>query len=146
MQLALLGAFFMRGEPFGKLNDAAIVIQYALALPLVLALHGLLRSQSQRLSIAALLLGVIGIAAIAILQVLLIVRVLSFAQEVLPVCAALFLIFGGWLLITGHLARSLPNLPRSMVMCFVGWTYLGYPIWAFWLARRLVATSPTVDR
>ena len=79
----------------------------------------------------------IGVLAIAVLQILLIAGVLSFDQQVGPVSVAFFGLFGGWLLITGYLGRGLQALPRSMLMSFVGWTYVGYPIWAFWLGGRL---------
>ena len=141
VQIALLVLFFARGEPFGTLNDGFIVVQYVLALPVVLALHHLLRQPGQKISTVALVLGIAGILAIVILQILLLADVLTFDQQVGPVSAALFLLFGGWLLITGYLGRSRQDLPHSMLICFVGWTYVGYPIWAFWLGRRLVASS-----
>ena len=52
-----LGLFFALGEPFGSLNDAIIVVQYLLALPLILALHRLLHRPGHLLSTFALLLG-----------------------------------------------------------------------------------------
>jgi hypothetical protein len=48
---------------------------------------------------------------------------------------------GGWGLppITGYLGRTMQVLPHSMLMSILGWTYFGYPIWAFWLGGRLRA-------
>ena len=140
VQIALLVLFFARGEPFGALNDGFIVVQYVLALPLVLALDRLLRQPGPLITTVALVLGIAGILAIALLQILLLTNVLTFDQQVGPVSAALFLLFGGWLLITGYLGRSRQDLPHSMLISFVGWTYVGYPIWAFWLGRRLIAS------
>ena len=137
VQLALLGLFYARGAPFGTLNDAAFVVQVLLALPLVFAFHRLLQRGGHTVRTIALLLGVFGILAIAVLQVLLIARVLTFAQQVVPVTTALFVVFGGWLLLTGYLARSLKVLPNSMLVSVIGWTYFGYPIWAFWLGNQL---------
>lgn len=137
LQLVLLGLFFALGEPYGTLNDAVIVVQYLLALPLILVLHRLLHRRGQLLSTIALLIGISGILTITVLQILLITHVLSFEEQVGPVSAAFFLLFGGWLLITGYLGRRMRDLPRSMLMSLVGWTYLGFPIWAFWLGGRL---------
>jgi len=137
VQLALLGLFYARGEPFGTLNDAVVVVQYLLALPLILALHLLVHRRGQLLSTVALVLGIGGILAIAVLQILLIARVLSFAQQVGPVSAAIWLLFGGSILITGYLGRRLSVLPDSLRMSILGWTFVGYPIWAFWLGGRL---------
>jgi hypothetical protein len=137
VQLALLGLFFARGAPFGTLNDAAFVVQVLLALPLVFGLNRLLHRSGHTVRTSALLLGVLGILAIAALQLLLIARVLTFAQQVVPVTTALFVVFGGWLLLTGYLARSLKVLPNSMLVSVIGWTYFGYPIWAFWLGNQL---------
>jgi hypothetical protein len=137
VQLALLGLFYAQGAPFGTLNDVAVVVQYVLALPLILALHKLLHRSAPTASAIALWLGLGGILAIVVLQALLIAGVLSFAQQVGPVSAALFLLFGGSLLTFGYLGRSLKVLPNSMLMSILGWTYFGYPIWAFWLGSRL---------
>lgn len=137
VQLVLLGLFYAQGGPFGTLNDVAVVVQYVLALPLVLALHKLMRRSAPTASAIALWLGLTGILAIVVLQALLIAGVLPFAQEVGPVSAALFLLFGGSLLTFGYLGRSLNVLPNSMLVSVIGWTYFGYPIWAFWLGRQL---------
>jgi hypothetical protein len=135
VQLALLGLFYWQGAPFGTLNDEAFVVQVLLALPLVLALHRLLHRSNRTIRTIASLLGVIGILAITVLQIRLIEGELRFAQEVGPVSVAIFVLFGGWLLITGYLGRKV--LPNSMLVSVIGWTYFGYPIWAFWLGRRL---------
>jgi hypothetical protein len=142
VQLALLVLFYALGGPFGTLNDGAIVLQYLLAVPVMLALHRLLHPRAARASTIALMLGILGVLAISVLQVLLIVGVMPFAVQVGPVTAALFLLFGGWLLIAGYLGRSLPFLRPSLLMSIVGWTYLGYPVWAFWLGRRLRSAPP----
>lgn len=135
----------MRGEPFGSLNDAGIVVQYLMALPLIVALHDL--RPRGRVSTASMLLGLTGVSAITVLQVLLLAHVLTFQQQGGPVSAALFILFGGWLLITAYQGRRVPRLRYSVVMSVLGWTYFGYPIWAFWLGRRLRSTrESSVDQ
>jgi uncharacterized membrane protein len=84
-------------------------------------------------------LGVVGIAAIAILQILLVAGKLTFSQEVGPVSFAVFVLFGGWLLLTGYLSRSQRLVRNSMLVSVLGWAYVGYPIWAFWLGKLLGA-------
>ena len=141
VQLALLVLFFALGGPFGTLNDATIVVQYVLAVPVMSALHRLLQPRAPRASGIALGLGILGVLVIGVLQALLIIGVMPFAVQVGPVTAALFLLFGGWLLATGYLGRSLAFLRPSLLMSIVGWTYVGYPVWAFWLGRRLESAA-----
>lgn len=139
VQIGLLVLFFILGEPYGHLNDAVVIVQYLLAFPLMLALHQLLSYRAPVLSAIALVLGVVGMFAIAILQILLVIGTLSFSQEVGPVTVALFVPFGGWMLLTGYLSWSQLLMPRSIAMSVAGWTYGGYPFWAFWLGRQLGA-------
>lgn len=137
IQIALLVLFYISGEPYGHLNDAVFIVQVLLALPLILALHQLLRSRAPLLSATALVSGIVGMFAIAILQFLLVIGVLPFSQEVGPVTFALFVPFGGWLLLTGYLSSAQSLMPGSIPMSIAGWLYLGYPVWAFWLGRQL---------
>ena len=144
--IALLVLFFAFGEPYGHLNDVAVVVQYLLALPLVLALHRVLRLREPALSTVALVLGVAAVAAIALLQIMVIAPVLKFSQQVGPITFSLFVLFGGWLLITGYLSRSHKLMPHSVLMSVIGWTYFGYPAWAFWLGRRLALLNEASER
>ena len=73
------------------------------------------------------------------LQLLLIFGVLTFAQQVLWLSLAMLLGVGSWLVITGLLARSTGRLPNSVLMSILAVPYFGYPVWAFWLGRRLIS-------
>jgi hypothetical protein len=121
---------------FGRVNDVLIVVQYALALPAAVGLHALLRARNRRLSRVVLVIGLIGMLAVVVLQLLLVFGVLTFEREVGLVVLAL-LVVGAWLLITGTLAR--PILPHSQRMSLLAVPYIGYPIWAFWLGTQLLS-------
>lgn len=141
VQIALLMVFFIVGQPYGTLNDVAFVVQDLLALPLLLALHQLLRERAPTESTVALALGVTGVFAIAVLQILLIAHVLTFSQEGGPVTFALFALFGGWMLMAGYLCRAQMLMQHSVAFSIIGWSYIGYPVWAFWLGRQLTALN-----
>jgi hypothetical protein len=76
--------------------------------------------------------------AVVALQFLLVVRALTFAQQVVPVSTAV-LVVGVWLVATGYLGRSTGLLPRGLLMSLPAVPYFGYPIWALWLGRTLQA-------
>jgi hypothetical protein len=86
----------------------------------------------------ALLLGMTGMAAVASLQYLLVAGVLTFAQQGGPVSVAI-LVVGAWLLITGYLGQASGALPRGVLFSWLVLPYFGYPIWAFWVGRLLLA-------
>ena len=74
--------------------------------------------------------------AVVLLQFLLVARVLTFAQQVVPVSIAV-LVVGVWLVATGYLGRATGLLPRALLMSLPAVPYFGYPIWALWLGRTL---------
>lgn len=128
----------MELRTFGRLSDICGIIQYLLALPITLALHQLLKARAPVLSKTAMLIGIAGIIAFVILQLLLVIGVLSFAEQVGPVVVAL-LVVGVWLVITGYLGRSTGDLPHSLLTSILAVLFFGYPIWAFWLGRLLLS-------
>jgi hypothetical protein len=124
------------GGPIGWFNDLLVMIQYALALPIAIVLHAVFSRYSPGLSWLALIVGVAGMLGVVVLQALLLVRALSFEQQVVPVSIAI-LVVGAWLVITGYLGRSTGLFRHSLRMSLVAVPYFGYPIWAWWLARSL---------
>jgi hypothetical protein len=130
-------------QRFGPLNDVCLIIQYLLALPIALALHQLFRTHAPVLSRVAMLIGIVGMIAVVVLQLLLVVGVMTFDEQVGPVMVAL-LVAGAWFVITGHLGRSTRKLPRGLVMGILAAFFLGYPIWAFWLGRQLLGGRLTL--
>ena len=122
---------------FGRLNDISVIVQYTLALPVVLLLQRLLRPHRPVLGLVATLVGVVGMLAAIVLQILLVAGVLSFSQQVGMVIVA-FMVILGWFVVVGYLARSTDRLPKSMLMYVLAGLYFGYPVWAFSLGRRLL--------
>ena len=140
--IAFLFAFFVLGAPTGRLNDIAVIVQYSLMLPIALALYRVLRSHNPSLSLAALLIGIPGMLAVIVLQILLVTGVLPFANQIVPVVIA-FLVVLIWFIINGYLGRSTNKLPNRMLLHVLAGLYVGYPFWAFSVGRRL--RSPSQD-
>ena len=130
------------GQVFGRVNDVLIMVSYPLVIPAVLALRSLVRPRSPVMSDLAALVGIGAIGAIAVLQALLVVGLLTFEQQVGPVSIAL-LMLGVSLVVTGHVGRSSGVLPHGFRMGLIGATYVGYPLWARWAGRRL--TRPDLE-
>lgn len=134
--IALLIAFFTLGDPFGRANDVAVILQYSLMMPIAFALNQILRSHNPDLSLAALLIGIPGMLAVIVLQILLVTEMIPFAVQIVLVVIA-FLVVLVWFIITGYLARSTDILPSSMLLHVLAGLYIGYPVWAFMVASRL---------
>lgn len=135
---ALYVALFATGRGFGlgEINDAAIVVQYVLMLPIAIVVWQILRPHAPNASLVLLVVGVAGILAIIVLQVLLLAHVLPFRRQIGMVSVA-FLVVAVWFVINGRLARSASRLPQGMALHVLAASYIGYPFWAFSLARRL---------
>ena len=129
---------------FGRLNDISVIIHYTLTLPIALVLRQLLRPYGPVLSLVAMLLGIVGMVAAIVLQTLLVTGVLSFTQQVGMVIIA-FMVILAWFVINGYLGRSSDKLPNSMILHVLAGLYIGYPVWAFSLGRRLRALGPKSD-
>jgi len=136
--IVFLIAFFALKAPTGRLNDIAVIVQYSLMLPIALAMYQILKPTNPTLSLAALLIGVPGMLAVIVLQVLLVTDVLPFANQIVPVVIA-FLVVLVWFIINGALARSTDKLPSNMLLSVLAGLYIGYPLWAFSVWRRLRA-------
>ena len=126
------------GMTFGMLNDICVAIQYLLTIPIAVALYRILLPHNPRLIGAATVIGIIMMIAVIVLQLLLVFKVLTFEQQALWVSLAMIVGVGSWMVITGYVARSTGRLPNSVLMSWVGASYLGYPVWAVWLGRRLL--------
>lgn len=125
------------GLVFGWINDVLVMVSYLLAMPSAIALRALLRPHAPVLSELATVIGISAIAAIVVLQWLLVVRALTFEEQIGPVSIAL-LVVAVWFVMTGYLGRSSGALPHGVRMGLLAATYIGYPIWAFWLGRHLL--------
>ena len=140
--MLFVGAYVTTGRPapwpIGWINDVTSMLMYLTALPIPVALYDLLKGRALGLNRVALAIGIAGMAAVVVLQYLLLTHVLTFAQQGGPVIGAILMV-GIWLLITGHLGQSSGKLPRAMLFSALAVPYFGYPVWAFWLGRRLLA-------
>ena len=125
------------GLVFGWINDVSAVLAALLMLPLVIALHVLLRPHAPIMSGLAMVIGLGVNLAIMVLQSLLVVGALTFQEEIGPVLIA-FLFLVVWLVLTGSLGSSSGALPHGLRMGLLAVTYVGYPLWAFWLGRHLL--------
>jgi len=125
------------GYTFGMLNDICVAIQYLLTIPIALALYRILLPHNAPLIRIATIIGIGAMVAVIVLQLLLFFGVVTFQQQVAWVSLAI-LVVGARLVITGLVARSTGRLPNSVMMSAVAVPYLGYPVWAFWLGRRLL--------
>ena len=136
--IALYVALIVSGEGrgFGKLNDVSVIVHYTLLLPIIIALHRVVRPHAPALSMVSMLVGTIAVVVAVVLQILLVAGVLSFAEQIGMVVVA-FLVVLGWFIVTGYLAGYTNALPRGMRLYVAAGLYFGYPFWAFSLARRL---------
>ena len=157
--------FFALGERFGAINDAFSVAQMALTIPVAAALYPMARSSSSGLALSAAALGILGAGVAAVLQALLVVRVVGFEQTIREVLAAGGAV-GVWLILTNLLALGAEALPGGLVAfglfagagsiisvagfylggqqhpLFYGGALLGvtgYAVWAAWLGRLMLA-------
>lgn len=124
------------GLPFGRINDVLVLVSFLLAAPTAVALHGILRRRLPILSLVTLGLGLTALAAIVVLQALLILDVLTFEQQIGPVSVALF-VLAVWFVLTGYLGSSGGDPQHGAWMGLLAATYVGYPIWAIWIGRKL---------
>jgi hypothetical protein len=98
---------------FGTLNDVTGLLQLLFMLPLAEALYLLSSERRPGLSLAAMVLGMLGLLAAVIVQTLLVVGVISFAVN-LPIVLAALPLIGGWLIVANHLGRSGGSLSRKL--------------------------------
>lgn len=121
----------------GAINDALAIVVYGLALPVVPAMHVLLRETGATRSLLLAAIGAAGIVVTMILQWLLVTGVLTFEQQIVPVSIALLAV-GTWMVGTGVLAARTGLLPRGRRDGLLGALSVGYPVWAFGIGRRLL--------
>ena len=112
------------------------MVSYALMAPAVLALLLLLRPRAPILSAMVAVVGLLSIAGIVFLQLLLVIGVLTFEQQIGP-ASAVYIGLAAWFVLTGYLGRVAGVLPNGVRWGILGATYVGYPFWAIWMGRHL---------
>jgi hypothetical protein len=164
---------------WGPLSDICPIVQMLALLIVVQALYRLDRSGAA-LNRLTYLIGIVGTLGVSILQLLLVIGVISFEQEIGPMLSATAIV-GVWLVLASHLGRRQAQLPARLVWLGIGvgaalalelplfavmggavdWqnimsnpllmvgaalvfvmSYVGFPIWAFWLGHTLVNHQP----
>jgi hypothetical protein len=128
------------GMALGWVNDVTAVVTLPLALPGMLALHARLRPTAGRAGDVLLVVGVGSSGAIVVLQLLLVTGALTFEQQVGPVMVA-YLGLGTWLVTSSWLGHRAGVLDFGAGTGAFAALYVGYPVWAFRLARQLAGTS-----
>jgi len=126
------------GQTFGGMNDALILVAYALAVPGVLATAEMLRSRHPRLVVVGALVALAAIFAITVLQWQLVTGALTFEQQIGPVSIA-FLALGAWFVLSAYLGAGL--LPYGVGIGVLAALYVGYPLLAFRLGRTLLGRN-----
>ena len=124
------------GMRLGFINDLTGIVTLPLAVPAMLVLHDRLRPTTGRAGDALLVLAIGATIAIVVLQVMLVTRVLTFEQQIGPVSLA-FLALAAWFIATGRLATRAGLFPHGTTLGVAAAAYVGYPLWAFKLARAL---------
>lgn len=124
------------GEQLGRLNDAAVAVQYTLMLPIAVALWRLLRPAGRRAALLTLAIGLFGMLTVIVLQLLLVFGVVPFQTQIFFVSVGFFITLAWFVLITRS-GAGVPAVPQSMTLAVLAGLYVGYPVWAWMLSRRL---------
>lgn len=138
------------GLVFGWINDVLVMVAYLLALPSAIALGALLRPITPVASGLATMIGSGAILAVVVLQAMLVLGTLTFEEQIGLVSIAL-LVLAVWFVMIGYLGSSSGVIPHGLRMGLLAATYIGYPVWAFWLGRHLLrlvlqpVEGPVVD-
>lgn len=132
------------GLTVGNVNDWLAILVYGLALPVVPAMHVVVRETGQVRSLVLATIGAAGIVITLVLQWLLASGRMAFEQQIGYVSLSLMAV-GAWMVGTGHLAKRVGFLPNGIRDGLLGAVYLGYPVWALSVGRRLLRSAGSGD-
>lgn len=125
------------GLTVGNINDWLAIAVYGLVLPVVPAMHVVVRETGQVRSLLLATVGAAGIVITLVLQWLLASGRMAFEQQIGYVSISLLAV-GAWMVGTGYLAKRVGFLPTGVRDGLLGAVYLGYPVWALAIGRRLL--------
>ena len=128
---------------FGPINDALIIVQYALALPVAVAMHRILKPRSPKPSLVGMLVAFVGIGGVIVFQLLLLTGVMSFSEQIVY-ASTFLLVIGVWIVITGFVGRGSGGFGFSIPTIVLGASYLGYPLWIYRVGRYLLTHDQTM--
>ncbi len=168
---------------WGPISDICPILQMLALVVVARALYQSQRSTAPGLSLIGSTIGIAGMLGVALLQLLLIVKVIAFEQEVGLVLIATAAV-GVWLIFVNFLGRRQGSLPSRLAWLgiavgaafvlepvmlsaaggAVAWrvfmsnylllagsavvfliSYVGFPVWAFWLGRVFLRVTATVE-
>jgi hypothetical protein len=109
---------------FGTLNDIAVAVQYILMLPIALFLYRLLRLVNPRRARTNLIVGLVGMFAVILLQLLLVLNVIPFYAQIGPVIIAFFVVLA-WFLLNRDLGRETDILPHGLALTILAGLVFG---------------------
>lgn len=121
---------------FGSLNDLCVLAQYALALPVVVALDEVLAPLSAWHRRVILVIGLLGCLGAVCFQALLLLGVMSFRQQV-GFASLSVLLAGLWAVLATLGVRRLRPFPASTALLVATGLYFGYPLWSLRVSRVL---------
>lgn len=150
--VAFLGAMFVAfatgaqaaGETLGFVNDLTGIVTPVLAAPAVVVVGGVLGARWPRLAPVLTVTALAAMAAIVVLQSLLVTKVVTFERQVVGVTMAM-VVWGGWFVAVGYLGRRSASLPVGPALGLASALYVGYPVWAWRLGRWLVVGARPVS-
>lgn len=131
------------GQTLGLINDSVVLAQFVLVIPVVLALAALTPVRSRFIKLLVPVLGLAGVAWVVYWQAILVAGLITFEDQIGPASAG-FLVLAAWFVIAGHLASRAGLLHRGGWMGLLAATYLGFPLWAWWIGERLGTTVDTM--
>lgn len=130
------------GERFGYVNDVLGIVTPALAAPAVLVVSRLVAGPRGGIAATLTVVGLGSLAAVMVLQALLVAKILTFEQQMAPVTVAM-VVWGGWFVAVGFAGSRSGTLPVGPRLGLGALLYVGYPVWAWRVGRFLaVATRP----
>lgn len=129
------------GMRLGFVNDCTVFITYPAVVPGVLAIRRALRVQHPRVADAgtAVAFGAMGVTLVA--QGALVTGLVPFERQV-AWAAAGFLVFGGWLIVSGWVGGRDRTLPYGPGLGAAATLLVGFPTWALRVARWMERTRP----
>jgi len=121
---------------FLTLNNTCVLAQYALALPTVLALHRMLRTDAPLLSLSSVIVLVAGIVALALSGTPDELDLMSLRLRLyLTVASMVFIV--SWVFLTSAIGRRRNAVPTGWPATVLAAFYVGYPFWIYGVGKRL---------
>ena len=140
--MLFLVIFYIGVPAFGTLNDLAVIVQYALLLPIFFRIARMTWNVDQPKTIAVHVLGLLGILAVITLQTMLVFDILPFQRQILFVIPA-FLVVMVWFVFTERIGSQDERLPKGKALAVLAGLVIGYPFWAFEFRKRQLS-DPTL--